>query len=216
MRNTILWDHDGVLVDTERLYYHATRDVLAPFGVDLSLEQYKQFHLVGAYGSWHLLTALGVEPETVKQLRRERNEIYRRMLIENDVMAPGAIDLLRRLKARYRMAIVTSSERVHFDAIHDRTELREQVDFVLTREDCAECKPDPEPYLRAVELFRARHDECLVVEDSERGLIAAKAAGLACWTVYSDMTEGQNFAAADRRFANLTELGDALMITPAC
>ena len=211
MPSTILWDHDGVLVDTEHLYYRATRQVLARHGVDLTIVQYQQNHLVDDSGSWHLLRARGVAEEAVQALRRERNEIYGRFLAENDVMVPGALDLLRRLRPRYRMAVVTSSERVHFDAIHAQTGLRGLVDFVLTRDAYGACKPHPEPYLSAVARFGAAKDECVVVEDSERGLIAAKAAGLACWMVYSPMTEGQKFDAADRRFMSLAEIGEVLL-----
>jgi len=210
MFNTVLWDHDGVLVDTERLYYRATDEVLARFGVQLGFEQYRQFHLVEARGSWHLITSRGASNRTVAVLRRERNEIYRRMLLGSEVVVPGAMDLLRRLRPRYLMAIVTSAERVHFDTIHERTGLRGLVDFVLTREDYGECKPHPEPYLAAVERFGAAKSDCVVVEDSQRGMIAAKAAGLACWMVYSDMTAGMDFSAADRRFDSLADLGEAL------
>jgi len=210
MFSTILWDHDGVLVDTEHIYYRATAEVLARFGVSLSVAQYRQFHLLEARGSWHLITAHDVD---VAALRRERNERYRQMLEGADVMVPGALDLLRRLKPRYRMAIVTSSERVHFDTIHARTGLRGLVDFVLTRADYGECKPHPEPYLAAVARFGAAKSDCVAVEDSARGLIAAKAAGLACWTVDHEMTAGQDFTSADRRFASLAELGEALTVS---
>jgi HAD superfamily hydrolase (TIGR01509 family) len=209
MLNTILWDHDGVLVDTERLYYRATREVLARFGVDLAVEQYRQFHLVEARGSWHLLK--GVTPDEVEVLRRERNDLYLKMLLANDVLVPGVVPLLRRLAERYRMAVVTSSNREHFEAIHRRTGLPELMQFVLAREDYGECKPHPEPYLRAVERFGAATEDCVVVEDSTRGLTAAKAAGLRCWIVHSEITEGLDFEGADRHCASLAEVGDALL-----
>ena len=213
MPDIILWDHDGVLVDTEHLYYRATAEVLARFGVQLSLAQYRQFHLLEARGSWHLISTGTVSNETVNALRQERNERYRRILLDSEVMVPGALELLRQLRPRYRMAIVTSAERVHFDTIHERTGLRGLVDFVLTRQDYGECKPHPEPYLAAIERFGAAKRDCLAVEDSARGLTAAKAAGISCWTVYHEMTAGQDFSRADRRFPNLVELGEALLAT---
>ena len=68
------------------------------------------------------------------------------------------------------MAIVTSSRRVHFDAMHTRTGLIPYFDFVLAREDYALSKPDPEPYLAAMKKSGCGPEECLVVEDSPRGL----------------------------------------------
>jgi HAD superfamily hydrolase (TIGR01509 family) len=137
------------------------------------------------------------------------------MLLETDVLVPGVMPLLRRLAKRYRMAVVTSSNREHFEAIHQRTGLPELMQFVLAREDYGECKPHPEPYLRAVERIGAAKEDCIAVEDSERGLTAAKAAGLTCWMVYSEMTEGLRFDAADRRFDTLAELGEALLCLTA-
>jgi beta-phosphoglucomutase-like phosphatase (HAD superfamily) len=68
---------------------------------------------------------------------------------------------------------------------------------VLTRETYSHSKPHPEPYLTAVERLGANPAGCLVIEDSERGLIAAKAAGLACWVVPSALTRHESFDAAD-------------------
>jgi HAD superfamily hydrolase (TIGR01509 family) len=209
MRDTILWDHDGVLVDTERCYFEATAEVLARIGVTLSLEQYRQFHLVEARGSWHLAGDLpGAEIET---LRTERNALYTRMITGRDVLVPGAIDLLKRLKPYYRMAIVTSAWREHFEAIHRTSGLKDQVAFVLAHEDYTRSKPDPEPYLAAMARFGAAKDRCLAVEDSARGLAAARGAGIGCWMVYSEMTAGLCFDGAERRFDSLMAAGEALV-----
>lgn len=209
MRDIILWDHDGVLVDTERYYFEATATVLARAGVTLTRAQYRQFHLVDSCGSWHLAGHL---PEPVRDaMRAERNALYTRMITERDVMVPGALDLLRRLQPHYRMAIVTSAWREHFAALHRSSGLKELVEFVLVREDYEKSKPDPEPYLAAMARFGVTAERCLVVEDSARGLAAARAAGIACWTVYSEMTEGLDFDGAERRFDRLADIGEALL-----
>lgn len=210
MRNAILWDHDGVLVDTERLYYEATRQMLARVGVDLTLAQYRRLLLVEARGAWHLAEERGVPPADVERLRQARNALYQEMISQGDVIVPGAFELLRRLKPHYRMAIVTSCRREHFEAIHRRSGLRDLVEFVLVREDYGESKPHPEPYLTAVGRLDVPKQNCVVVEDSERGLIAARAAGLTCWIVASEMTKGLCFDGAERCFDSLAEVGEAL------
>ena len=73
-----------------------------------------------------------------------------------------------------------------------------------------ESKPHTEPYLAAVARFGARPEECLVIEDSRRGLLSAKAAGLRCWVVPSPLTAASPFDEADRRFSSLAELSAAL------
>jgi HAD superfamily hydrolase (TIGR01509 family) len=210
MRNTILWDHDGVLVDTERLYYRATRQVLARVGVDLTVEQYRQHLLIESRGAWHLATARGVSDAEVEMLQRDRNALYLQMISESNVIVPGALELLQRLRPRTRMAIVTSCRRAHFEAIHRTSGLRDLVEFVLVREDYGESKPHPEPYLTAVKRLDVQKQNCLVVEDSQRGLVAARAAGLRCWIVASEMTKGLCFDGAERQFESLAEVGEAL------
>jgi HAD superfamily hydrolase (TIGR01509 family) len=78
------------------------------------------------------------------------------------------------------MGIVTSSRSDHFALIHQRTGFLPYFRFVLTAGDYSRSKPDPDPYLRAIERSGVERDECLVIEDSERGLIAATAAGIRC------------------------------------
>jgi beta-phosphoglucomutase-like phosphatase (HAD superfamily) len=94
------------------------------------------------------------------------------------------------------MAIVTSSRREHFDIIHEASGLLKYFEFALTDGDYAASKPDPAPYLAAVARSGAQPARCLVVEDSERGLASAAAAGLACVVVPSRLTRGQVFAGA--------------------
>jgi len=117
----------------------------------------------------------------VADLRRRRDERYRELLLVEDVTIAGVAELLAELSAHVRMAIVTSSRRAHFDAIHSRTDLTRHFELILAREDYRSSKPDPEPYATAVERLQLSAAECLVIEDSEPGLSAAKAAGLTCW-----------------------------------
>jgi HAD superfamily hydrolase (TIGR01509 family) len=213
MLNTILWDHDGVLVDTEALYFRATREVLARVGVDLTTDMYRQFLLVESRGAWHLAEERGASEAEVKRLQRDRNARYLQMVSEGDVVVPGALALLKKLRPHYRMAIVTSCRREHFEAIHRNTGIPDLVEFVLAREDYGESKPDPEPYLTAVARMGVVKADCVVVEDSRRGLIAAKAAGLTCWIVRTEMTAGLSFDGADRQFKTLADVGAALLET---
>ena len=205
----ILWDNDGVLVDTERLYYQATRDVLAGVGVALGEDAYVELFLRQARGAWHLAEAAGVPAAEIPALRAQRDARYSSLIAAGATAIPGVAEIVRRLAARYRMAIVTSSD--HFHQIHRDRAFLNLFEFVLTPADYQRCKPDPEPYLRAVERLNLPSADCLVIEDSERGLRAAKAAGLTCWVVPSGFTEGCAFAGADRIWGSLAEVERALL-----
>jgi HAD superfamily hydrolase (TIGR01509 family) len=206
----IFWDNDGVLVDTERLYYRANREVLATVGVDLAEADYVELFLRQGRGAWHLARERGLEGERVAALRAERDTRYSRLLEAEATFIPGVEEALRTLAGRYRMAVVTSSLPGHFDLIHDRGPLLRFFEFVLTGADYQHTKPHPEPYLRALERVRLPPGQCLVIEDSERGLSAAKAAGLTCWVVPSGLTAGGRFASADRVLGSVSEVASLL------
>lgn len=203
---TIFWDNDGVLVDTETLYYQATRRVLQGLGVELDPEQFRELFLKQSGGAWHLAVARGVPETAVDGLRAERNRLYAELLRTEPLSVPGAAQVLRNLHGRLPMGVVTSSRRDHFDLIHARTGFSRYFDFVVTGEDVRETKPSPEPYLRALALTGRSPEECLAVEDSERGLSAAKAAGLTCWVLPTALTRTGDFRAADRVLKSLDEV----------
>src|SRR5712691_10523196 len=82
MLKAIFWDNDGVLVDTERLYFRATQHVLATVGVLLTQAQYIDLFLVQGKGAWHLAAEKGVSPSAIAQLRHERNTLYSTLLCQ--------------------------------------------------------------------------------------------------------------------------------------
>jgi HAD superfamily hydrolase (TIGR01509 family) len=211
MFEVLLWDNDGVLVDTEGLYYRATRTVLAGVGVTLDEEQYRELFLRQARGAWHLAEERGLSPAQLAALRADRDASYAALLDDADLVMPGVADAVAQLAGRYRMAIVTSSERFAFDRIHRRTGLLHHFELVLTREDYERCKPDPEPYHRALQRLGVAADRALVIEDSERGLFAARAAGLICWVLPSGLTRPCRFGGADRVLSGMSELTSLLL-----
>jgi HAD superfamily hydrolase (TIGR01509 family) len=206
MIKAIFWDNDGVLVDTERLYFLATQQVLATVGIALTAAQYIDLFLVQGKGAWHLAADQGLSPRAIEQLRHARNTLYSTMLRQEPLLIEGVQGVLDALHATYVMGIVTGSEHDHFALIHQTTGLLPYFHFVLTARDYTHSKPHPEPYLLAVERSGFRQEECLVIEDSERGLAAATAAGIRCIIVPSAFTRGSTFAGAYKVLASLTEL----------
>jgi HAD superfamily hydrolase (TIGR01509 family) len=211
MWDALLFDNDGVLVDTEGLYYRANREVLAGVGVALDEATYVELFLREGTGAWHLAEARGLSADAVTDLRATRDRRYAELLDEVPIAIPGVADLLPALAARYRLAIVTSSEPGPFARTHARTGLLPHFELVLTRVDTQRSKPDPEPYLCAVARLGLPPERCLVIEDSERGLRAAKAAGLTCWVVPSGLTAGGRFEAADAVLPDLAAVAARLL-----
>ena len=196
MIKAIFWDNDGVLVDTERLYFQANQEIFAEAGLALSERDYLQLFLRQDKGAWHLLEAQGVQPGEIQRLRDRRNERYSHLLSQEARVIAGVTDVLQSLHGKYLMGIVTSSRRDHFDVIHGRTDLLKYFDFVLTSGDFKRSKPNPDPYLMAIERSGAQPDECVAIEDSERGLEAATLAGIRCIVIPTPLTRDCEFAKA--------------------
>ena len=207
----LLWDHDGVLVDTERWYFQATREALGRLGVDLRQDIYLDYMAQGR-SCWDLARARGISEERVVRQRHWRDSAYQEFLLTKPIEIEGVRQVLAELRLTHRMAIVTSARRVDFDLIHESSGLLEFFDFALTIEDYARSKPRPDAYLAALQRFGAQRTEALALEDSARGLEAARRAGLDCVVIRSPFTASQDFGAAWRVVDSIREV-PALLAT---
>lgn len=210
MVEAILWDNDGVLVDTECLFFESTRTILASIGIPLSLTQFLDLSMRQGRSAFDLALEQGWEELEVAKLKRERDLLYSDMLRKQTRVLPGVAETLQKLHGRMRMAVVTSSQRQHFDVMHSATGLRQYFEFVLAREDHRKTKPNPEPYLLALKRLGLQADNCVAVEDSERGLMAAHGAGLRCLVIPTQMTRSCNFQAATAVLPQAEAILDAL------
>ena len=206
----IFWDNDGVLVDTERLYFEANRLTFFKHGVKLTEELYVENFLNKAYGTWHLLRDKDYSEESISELREERNELYSNLLKEESAPIAGVEEVLKEFYGKIMMGVVTSSRKDHFDIIHSHTGFEKYFDFVLTSDDFEKVKPDPEPYLKALEVSGMKKEDCIVVEDSERGLKSAIAAGIDCYIIPTPLTKYSDFTGAKKILVNVSELVSAI------
>ena len=212
MKKYILFDHDGVLVDTELWYYRAGARALADIGFTMDEDQYLRDMNQGL-ATWAQARAAGVDEETISRQREVRNGYYQEYLRTERIEIDGVVEALAELATYVRMAIVTTARRVDFDVIHEGRHIRRFMEFVLTREDYRLAKPHPEPYLTALKRFGATPQETLVVEDSSRGLSSAVAAGIDCAVVHNAFTQSQDFSRASCRIDTLRELRDIILTT---
>jgi len=210
-RRYLLWDHDGVLVDTERLYFEATREVLGAIGVELGQGTYLAYMADGR-SCWDLARSAGLSEGRIGEHRARRDSLYQEKLRSEPIEIAGVREVLAELGASHRMAIVTSARRADFDLIHESSGLLEFFEFALTSEDYARSKPDPAPYLAALERFGAHPRDALALEDSVRGLKSACRAGLDCVVVMSPFTASQDFAMAWRVVDSIREVPELLAV----
>ena len=206
MIDAIFWDNDGVLVDTEELYFQATKEVLSQAGIDFTRDLFIQISLRQGRSAFQVAAQRGVDPGTITMLRSARNRRYSELLRNGVPVLNGVVETLHQLQGKVLMGVVTSSRREHFEIIHATTGLLPYFDFVLTRENYTKTKPDPEPYLTAIKRNGLNREDCIIVEDSERGLESAKAAGIRCIVVPHALTKDSNFSGAWRVLDSVREV----------
>ena len=210
MKKYLLFDHDGVLVDTEFWYFKAGERALADIGVALNRDRYLR-DMTRGLGTWAQARAAGIDERTISRQREIRDVYYQEYLRTEAIEIEGVVETLAELSKYVRMAIVTTSRRVDFEMIHEKRQIRQFMDFVLVREDYTLAKPHPEPYLTGLKRLGATRRETLVVEDSSRGLNSAVAAGIDCVIVHNDFTKSQDFSRASYRIETLIELKDIIL-----
>ena len=209
MKTTILWDHDGVLVETEPWYYEATRLKMLELGFPLPIDQYLRDMAMGK-SAWERAAAAGVPDDEIVARRTERNDLYQHYLRTENIEIEGVETVLEQLGVAYQMAIVTTAKREDFDLIHRTRNIVTHMDFVLASGDYPRAKPHPDPYLTALERFGVAREETIVVEDSERGLRAAMAAGIDCVVVENEFVRAQDLSGAAYQIESLERLPELL------
>jgi HAD superfamily hydrolase (TIGR01509 family) len=209
-KKAILWDNDGVLVDTEKYFYEAARIILKEAGLAFTKQMFTEFVLVKAIGPWHLLKEHGYNDATILRMKAKRDDLYMHYLLTEDILIDGVDEILEELSGKLSMGIVTSSIPRHFYAIHSRTKILKYIDFVITPQDYKMYKPHPEPYLTGWKKTGVEKKQCVVVEDSRRGMLSARSAGLECIVIPNEMTIHSDFSEADVLLHNLMGLKNLL------
>ena len=206
MIRAILWDNDGVLVDTEGLFFQAGREILATQGVALTQRDFADQSLKKGRSVFDFLPDQNAEQ--IERLRVKRNARYSALLKAGVRVLPGVVETLSALEGRVRMGIVTGSRRDHFDIVHAQTQLLPFFEFVIAREDYQEAKPHPDAYLTAMRWHGLSAETCVVVEDSERGCVAASRAGLRVLAVPNALSQRGDFSSAHKVLNSVREVVD--------
>ncbi len=209
MKKYILFDHDGVLVETEQWYYLANRRALASLGIDLPRDSYL-VNMANGVSTWEVARAAGISESEIERGREMRDRYYQEYLKTEDIEIDGVLETLDVLAGEYRMGIVTTSKPPDFALIHENRSILDHMEFCLTREDYDQAKPHPEPYLKGLQRFGAAAAETVAIEDSERGLKSAVAAGIDCIVVANEFTASHDLSRATARVDSFRELPSAI------
>jgi len=182
----VLFDFDGVIVDSEPLHYGSLRDALAPEGIALDEDEYKRSYLAyddrGAIRLALERHGIAWDGPRVETIARRKAAAFERLLPEVPFF-PGSRELVRSLAAEMPVGIASGALRSEIEAILRSGSLLDAFSGIVGADDVQRGKPDPEPYLTAMQRLRYRAPqlqpaECLVFEDSVPGILSARAAGM--------------------------------------
>ncbi len=176
----VIFDMDGVLIDAKEWHYEALNRALESFGLTIS----RYDHLVTFDGlpTRKKLEMLSIEtglPENLHSFLNDLKQQYTMDIVHSRCKPIFQHEYaLSRLKAQgYRMAVASNSVRSTVEIMMQKSKLEPYLDLMLSNEDVQKAKPDPEIYNKAIRHFDLKPEECVVVEDNEKGIAAARAAG---------------------------------------
>ena len=202
-----LFDLDGTLVDTERLWVQAAEEVLREAGHPLTHDEALALVYGRAWGDirvdmlerWPDVFPSGEEAE------RLLGVAFDRLKAECDVRIPSSIALLRRLAATHPVAIVSGSSRGVIEEMLELAGVADCVSLIVSTEDYGRGKPDPQPFALAAERLGIVPSACLVFEDSRAGVLSAKAAGMRVVGLQRDGAPPQDLSEADQVCSDLAQ-----------
>lgn len=201
----VVFDMDGLLLDTELLWHRAEIELFSRRGVEFTWEDKMQ--VIGtsfAFTADFFADRLGVPREQGPGLVQEMVDLMHGHLREQVDGRPGAVELVERLRGHTRLGLASNSPRALVDTALATAGITDAFDAVVTSDDVVEPKPAPDLYLLACERLGVPPADALALEDSPSGITAAKAAGLTCIAV--PQFAETDVSAADRVIDSLEDL----------
>jgi beta-phosphoglucomutase len=205
MITTVIFDLDGLLADTEPLHCRAYQDALQSEGASLTEADYIEHWVRSGKGiaDWVALHGLNVDPLA---LRAKKSARYLELLASSLRPMDGALELLKVLYGNKTLVLASSSYQDAVDGVLEGLNIAHYFKAIVTGLDVPRVKPAPDIFLTAARRVGAVPSECVVIEDAEKGVLAAYQAGMSCIAVPNAHTRHHDFSKASRVCSSLNEI----------
>lgn len=198
MHQALIFDLDGLLIDSETIYRKISYEMAADFGKQLHDGIWvKQMGRSPVESLGIFRKELGITTHTAQELADLRNVMLLDGFRKDLHIMPGALEIIHAFQGKLRMAIATGSPRMLMDVAISQLGLNGYFEYMLPSDELVSGKPDPEVYLKTIDALGLHPDECIVLEDSSNGALAGHLAGCYVIAVPSDYTRNQDFSFAD-------------------
>ena len=193
---------DGILVDTEPIMARAVMLALAEQGIQLDEQDYYKNWTRKGNGIADYIKGKNVRLD-IKKYRTFRNKVYLEFLKTNIPLISGVKETISELSKNYKLGLVSSSSREFVYTILTSTDLMKYFLVVVSAEDVKREKPAPDGFLLAAKRMQVDPQNCVVIEDAEKGIIAAKDAGMRVIAIPNGKTSDNDFSRADLVIENI-------------
>ncbi len=209
MINTVIFDMDGVIVDTEPIHEYSFFKHFEQLGLKITKEEYDTFVGLSTRNLYQELKEKFRLEQEVEELVQQKRNIFNQAFDEKEDLdlLPGMRKLIESLhEEKFQLILATSSARVTQTRIFTRFKLFPYFSHIVSGEDFPRSKPDPAIFLKAVELSGEPKDHCIIIEDSSNGIKGANAAGVFCIGYKNKASGDQDLSAADLIITDFSQL----------
>jgi len=214
MIQTVIFDMDGVIIDSEPVYFKIDKQMFEELNIAVSFEEHCTYVGTSSQNMWDAIIKKHGILGHPGELMRKENNLYMNYLVNANDLQPinGVIELINGLHQNNFKLILASSSRMEIiDIILQKFKLSDLFIAKVSGSELAHSKPHPEIFLRSAQLARSDPKECIVIEDSKNGVAAAKAAGMKCIGFLNPSSGDQNLKSADMVIRSFKELNADLV-----
>jgi len=200
MIKTVIFDLDGVIIDSEPVHFRLEKQMLDELRIALSSEEHNSYVGMSSENMWETIVNKHNLSYQAAELVQKKHSLYIDHLVNEQNLHPitGVAELIKELyKNNFKLVIASSSPPEVINAVLKKFNLSNYFIATVSGTQLTHSKPHPEIFLRAAKIADCKPEECVVIEDSENGVMAAKAAGMKCIGFKNPNSGNQNLNKAD-------------------